>query len=168
MTLGEMCLFVMPPDPRRKRPAASTATAPTRTARQVRERPPAPVLLDTSVLIWWMCDPARLSRLARATLTSPPNGLLISAVSFWEIGAKVRRGRLDLGASFDDFVGTVQSMDSVSILAVDLPTWLDVIDLDWDHGDPADRIIVATAQRHRATLVSSNRAIRAFYSEALW
>ncbi len=156
----------MAPDPRRKRPTASTATV--RPVRQVRERPPAPVLIDTSALIWWMCDPTRLSRLARSALASPPNGLLVSAVSFWEVGAKVRRGRLDLGSSFDDFVTTVQAMENVSILAVDLPTWLDVIDLDWDHGDPADRIIVATARRHRATLVSSDRAILAFYSEAVW
>ncbi len=153
----------MPPDRRPKRPAASTATT-----RKLRERPPAPVMLDTSALIWWMCDPSHLSRLARVTLASPPRGLLISAVSFWEIGIKVRRGRLDLGSSFDDFVTTVQAMESVSILAVDLATWLDVIDLDWDHGDPADRIIVATAQRNRATLVSSDRAIRAFYTEAVW
>jgi PIN domain nuclease of toxin-antitoxin system len=146
---------------------AKRETATPVVVRRVRERPPGPVLIDTSVLIWWMTDVPKLSRLARTVLESNASAL-VSAVSLWEIGMKVRNRKLDLGVEFVDFVRAVESTAELTVLPVDLPTWLGVVELDWDHGDPADRIIVATALRHRATLVSSDRAIRAFYAEAVW
>lgn len=137
-------------------------------ARRVRERPPGPVLLDTAPLLWWIGDPARLSRAALGMVSSPTQALLVSVVSFWEIGSKVRRGQLGLLTSFEEFVAMVSSLERVTVVPVDLPIFLGVVDLEWDHRDPADRIIVATAQRYRAPLVSSDRAIRAFYQDTVW
>jgi PIN domain nuclease of toxin-antitoxin system len=134
----------------------------------VRERPPGPVLLDTAPLLWWIGDPARLSRAALGMVSSPTQALLVSVVSFWEIGSKVRRGQLGLLTSFEEFVAMVSSLERVTVVPVDLPIFLGVVDLEWDHRDPADRIIVATAQRYRAPLVSSDRAIRAFYQDTVW
>ena len=94
--------------------------------------------------------------------------VLVSSVSFWEIGLKAERGMLELGDSFDGFMTRIESMSGLSILPVDLGIWRQVLALDWDHRDPADRIIVATAMHHQATLLSSDRAIRAFFQEAVW
>jgi len=137
--------------------------------RRVRETPARPLLLDTAVLLWWLQDPARLSRAAAAHLASAPNTtVLVSSVSFWEIGLKAERGMLELGDSFDGFMTRIESMSGLSILPVDLVIWRQVLALKWDHRDPADRIIVATAMQHQATLLSSDRAIRAFYQETVW
>ncbi len=125
-------------------------------------------MLDTAALLWWMMDPGHLSPVARALTASPAQQLLVSAVSLWEVGTKMRRGRLELPVSFAELVTTVESLDRVTIVPVDLPIWLAVVDLDWDHRDPADRIVVATAWRHRATLITSDRAIRAFYPDTAW
>jgi PIN domain nuclease of toxin-antitoxin system len=137
-------------------------------ARRVRERAVGPVLIDTSVLLWWLTDPTRLSRAARTYLLSPTQSVLLSAVSLWEIGSKVRRGLIVLPAPFVVFVETIQLMGNVEIVAADLPVWLGVVDLDWKHRDPADRILVATAQRYRVPLITSDRAIREFYPDAIW
>ena len=51
---------------------------------------------------------------------------------------------------------------------VDVLTWIKNIELDWDHRDPADRTIVATASLHACPLVTSDSAIRAFYSQTIW
>lgn len=137
--------------------------------RRVRETPTRPLLLDTAVLLWWLQDPARLSRAAAAHLTSVQHTtVLVSSVSFWEIGLKAERGMLELGDSFDGFMTRIESMSGLSILPVDLVIWRQVLALEWDHRDPADRIIVATAMHHQATLLSSDRAIRTFYQEAVW
>lgn len=146
----------------------SRATARSAAVRRVRERPPGPVLLDTAALLWWMTDPGRLSPVARALTSPATQQLLVSAVSMWEVGTKMRRGRLELPVTFADFVTTVESLDRVTIVPVDLPVWMGVVNLDWDHRDPADRIIVSTAWRHRATLITSDRAIRAFYPDTAW
>nr|WP_158514675.1 type II toxin-antitoxin system VapC family toxin [Gemmatimonas phototrophica] len=138
-------------------------------AKHVRETPVRPLLLDTAVLLWWLQDPARLSRVARSRLaTVQDTPLLVSAVSFWEIGLKAQRGQLDLGDTFNGFMTRIESMSGLSILPVDLAIWRQVLALEWDHRDPVDRIIVATAMQHHATLVSSDRVIRAFYSQTVW
>ena len=137
--------------------------------KRVRETPTRPLLLDTAVLLWWLQDPARLSRAAAAHLASAPHTtVLVSSVSFWEIGLKAERGMLELGDSFDGFMTRIESMSGLSILPVDLGIWRQALALEWDHRDPADRIIVATAMHHQATLLSSDRAIRAFFQEAVW
>ena len=42
------------------------------------------------------------------------------------------------------------------------------LELDWDHKDPADRTIVATAMLLSSSLVTSDRMIKQFYAEAVW
>jgi PIN domain nuclease of toxin-antitoxin system len=147
----------------------SGSPAKKRPAQRVRETPVRPLLLDTAVLLWWLQDPARLSRPARAQLaTVRDRPLMVSSVSFWEIGLKASRGLMDLGDSFDGFMARIESMSGLSILPVDLAIWRQVLALDWDHRDPADRIIVATAMHHQATLLSSDRAIRSFHADTIW
>ena len=94
--------------------------------------------------------------------------LLVSSVSFWEIGLKVGRGLIDLGDSFDGFMTRIDSMSGLSILPVDLTIWRRVLVLESDQRDPADRIIMATATLHHATLLSSDRVIRLFYAGTVW
>ncbi len=94
--------------------------------------------------------------------------MLVSAVSFREIGLKAQRRLPELGDSFDGFITHIESMRGLSVLPVDLAISLQGLTLAWDHGDPADRINVATAIQHQATLVSSDRDIRAYYRETVW
>ena len=55
-----------------------------------------------------------------------------------------------------------------SMCAVDTETWLANLELSWDHRDPADRTIVATAVVNDCPLVTSDRAMRDFYPCAVW
>ena len=47
------------------------------------------VLLDTHTLIWWMVDPARLSKEASAILADTGSRILVSAVVAWELAIKI-------------------------------------------------------------------------------
>jgi PIN domain nuclease of toxin-antitoxin system len=53
-------------------------------------------------------------------------------------------------------------------VSVDVPTWRSVAELSWDHRDPADRIIVVTAQQRDAVLITSDRTIASFYAKTIW
>lgn len=152
--------------PSKRRDASKPSPASSK--RVVRERPASPVLLDTSALIWWVTDAPQLSRKARVVLTDPTQSVLVSAVSFWEIGSNARSGRLVLPSSFSDFVDLVSSIDRVTILSADLAEWLEAADLVWDHRDPADRLIVATARLRSIPLISSDRVIQRFYRSTIW
>ena len=53
------------------------------------------ILLDTHVWLWWVQDPDRIRKQARRRIKTEEsrNGLLVSAVSFWEIALKHSLGK---------------------------------------------------------------------------
>ena len=125
------------------------------------------VVLDTSALIYWTLDPDRLSQAAEQAIAEADR-VCISSISIWEIGVKVKKGKLVLPLSVGDFAKNLERTDRVEILSVDLRTWIGNLELDWDHRDLTDRIIVATAARHASPIVTSNTVIRDFYSRTVW
>ena len=128
---------------------------------------PGVIVLDTSALIFWTLDRDRLSgRASRAISEADRIGL--SSISIWEIGIKVKRGKLDLPLSIEEYTDRLEQIDRLDILPVDARTWIKNLELNWDHRDPADRTIVATASLHACALVTSDSTICAFYSQTVW
>jgi len=56
------------------------------------------ILLDTHIWLWWLHDSSRLSEQVKAAISSEEskNGILISAISVWEIAVKASLGKLTL------------------------------------------------------------------------
>lgn len=125
------------------------------------------VVLDTSAVLFWTLNPEMLSSTA-ATVIAREDQLLMSSISIWEIGIKVKRGKLVLPLSVREYVERLRNVDRVEILAVDELAWLDSLDLEWEHRDPADRVIVATARRFGCPLVTSDTAMAQFYERVVW
>ena len=123
--------------------------------------------VDTSALFFWTLDPARLTETAGRTIDSA-NRVIISSISIWEIALKVRRGALQIRIPVNAYVAELEKIASLEIIPVDTRTWLDSVALEWEHRDPADRVIVSLARQLRCPLVSSDRVIRAFYEDTLW
>jgi len=125
------------------------------------------VVLDTSGLIYWTLDPGHLTPAAARAIDSA-NRILISAISIWEIGIKVKKGRLEIPLELKDYVKRLKTVDKIEIVAVDENMWIANLELDWSHRDPADRTIVATAQWFACPLVTSDAMILAYYPQAIW
>ena len=129
------------------------------------------VLLDTHVWVWWLTPRSPLSRREREALDSLAAGreLNLSAISLWEAQMLHAKGRLDIPHAFPDWLEqaadermlTVLPLDTAAILALDsLPRSF--------HGDPADRLIVATARSRRLPLATHDAAIRRSRTVTLW
>lgn len=113
------------------------------------------LLLDTYILLWATCDPARLSVAALALIEDPDNSLMFSAASLWEITIKrslsradfnvdprlLRRGLLDNG--YEEL-----AIGSGHALALD--------GLAHHQKDPFDRILVAQANFEGLLLITSD------------
>ena len=125
------------------------------------------IVLDTSALIFWTLDPDRLSQAADQAIAAAGRRCL-SSISIWEIGIKVRQNRLALPLPMAEYVEKLKTVQGVEIAPVDERIWLKNLELDWDHRDPADRTIVATAMLSSCPLVTSDRNIRSFYAESIW
>ena len=125
------------------------------------------VVLDTSALLFWTLDRARLSE-AAASAIADADRVLVSSISIWEIGIKVSMSRLSIPIPVREYAEQLQLVDRVEILPVDTETWLTNLELQWEHRDPADRSIVATALLRSCPLVTSDTTIRAFYPQSVW
>jgi len=119
-------------------------------------------LLDTHAVLWWKGDERRLSRRAlRAIEDSGP--LLLSPISIWEISTLLRLGRIELDRDLFTWVrdlldGAVEIASLSAAAAAEAGRWT----AEEFHGDPADRLIYATALDLRVPLVSKDRRLHDF------
>jgi len=121
------------------------------------------ILLDTHALIWWVASPRELSaRASRAIRTAAAqHALIASAISVFEITTACRRGRLQFTVPVDTWLDALQSLPELRIEPVTdrIARMAGTFD-DAAPGDPADRIIAATAMTCRARLVSADQRLR--------
>lgn len=125
------------------------------------------MILDTCVLLWRAFEKEKLSKKAM-NATSNASELLINSISIWEIGIKIKRKRLKIPISIQSLVHRLKEIDGVRIISVDENIWLESLKLKWNHNDPADRVIVATARILDMPIVTDDREMRKFYKKVIW
>ncbi len=130
------------------------------------------IVLDTHVLVWWVNGDDTLSRKARQAIQKELDGgeIIVSAISAWEIAMLVEREKLVLSMDVESWLATVAEIDAVRIVPVDVAISLKSVSLPGEfHKDPADRMIVATARRLAAPLVTKDEKIRAYaHVKTIW
>jgi PIN domain nuclease of toxin-antitoxin system len=62
----------------------------------------------------------------------------------------------------------LENLHWLTIVPVDTAIWLQNLSLPWEHRDPADRTIVATAMLRGLPLLSKDRTIAGFFPDTLW
>jgi len=130
------------------------------------------IVLDTHALVWWVAGDAALSKKAKAAIDHEQDGgqIIVSAISAWEIAMLVERERLALSMEVQSWLATVAQIESVSFVPVDVEIACRSVQLPGAfHRDPADRIIVATARKLAAPLVTVDDKIRAYaHVKSIW
>jgi PIN domain nuclease of toxin-antitoxin system len=119
------------------------------------------IVLDTHVLIWLAVAPKRLTEVARGAIEMDGEPA-ISTVSAQEISYLVTRGRIELDRPTRTWIGDVLSAHDVQPIApsVAVAVRAGSISQNEFHGDPADRLIYATAVEQGARLVTADRRLR--------
>lgn len=129
------------------------------------------ILLDTHVWLWWLLGSPRLPAKERAALdrAGARRAVRLAAVSLWEAQMLHAKGRLTLDRAFDVWIREAAGIGVVEIVPLDVEVVIALADLPAAfHGDPADRLIVATARAHRLPLATHDRAIRSSRAVKLW
>ena len=113
------------------------------------------ILLDTHIWAWtldsqWNLSPAAMDAIERAET------IFVSPVSFLEIGQRVKAGQWpemvpyvhQLSALLEGLGGTVAALEpSICV---------DAAMMDWDHRNPFDRLLAATARYYALPIVSAD------------
>ena len=119
------------------------------------------IVLDTHALLWWTLDPEKLSKkAAKVCAEIEKECAYMSSISIWELGVKIRNGKLDIGMSIRDYTERLKRLGCIEIVPVDEGIWIRSLELDWEHRDPADRAIVATALTRGLPLLTKDDVIR--------
>jgi PIN domain nuclease of toxin-antitoxin system len=124
-------------------------------------------LLDTHVLLWWLSGGSRLSATAADAIDTAER-VLVSPISCWEIGMLARAGRIRLDRPIASWIARVldDRRSAVAQLSPEAAGWAGALDDARFPGDPADRLIYATALEHRIPLISKDERLRAFAAVA--
>jgi PIN domain nuclease of toxin-antitoxin system len=118
------------------------------------------IVVDTHVLIWDALRPELLSDNAKKALTkaNENDGILLCEISLWEIAMLVKKGRISLGASYQEFIRLVllsknYQLQGITPEIAELSTQLS----EDINNDPADRIIAATSLVMGFPLITADR-----------
>jgi PIN domain nuclease of toxin-antitoxin system len=129
------------------------------------------VVLDTHMWVWWLTPQSPLTRAERLALdrSAENRELHISAISLWEVQLLHAKQRLQLPTSFAEWIVRAADPRLVAVLPLDVDVVIASDELPQAfHGDPADRLIVATARAHAMPLATHDAAIRKSRAIALW
>lgn len=128
------------------------------------------IVLDTHAWVWWAGETDDLSAAASEAI-SEADEVGVCTISCWEVAMLVQRGRLALTTDVETWVAAALAMPRVIEIRLDARTATRAGGLDRDSfpGDPADRIIYATAREHGVRLVSRDERITEFDpARVLW
>lgn len=120
------------------------------------------LLLDTCAAVWAAAADPSLRPGARKAIEDAARGgdLYLSPITAWEIATLARKGRLELAVSPQAFVDQLFGRAGI----VEAPIHPEIALLAGSlagefHGDPADRLIVATAIVHGLRVVTRDERI---------
>lgn len=125
------------------------------------------LLLDTCAVIW-LFNRSRMTEESRTAIAdAATNGVLfVSPFSGWEIATLAKKGRIALTMSSQKWFQHVAEHPAVTMAPLGHELLIDSCSLPAEPpGDPADRIIVATARHMRLTVVTRNRPILDYASQ---
>jgi PIN domain nuclease of toxin-antitoxin system len=128
------------------------------------------LVLDTHIWIWLMEGAPDLKPKLRKRIEAcaREGELLVSAISTWEVGMLEAKGRITFDQECADWVRDALSAPGIRLapLSPDIAVASTRLPGDF-HGDPADRMIVATARAHACPLVTADADIITYSKSGL-
>jgi len=119
-------------------------------------------VLDTHVLLWALLQPEELSQEIKdqINLAQENSQLFLSSISLWEIAMLKFKKRINIYEPIKEFLESITNIAGVVIKDISPEIAAEsILLMDNFHGDPADRIIVATAKSYGAILLTRDQKI---------
>jgi PIN domain nuclease of toxin-antitoxin system len=117
------------------------------------------IVLDTHAWLWLVSDPEQLGSAGRRAIARD-RSRGIAAITCWEVAMLVARGRIELDRDPVTWMDDALAAEDVELLPLTPAVAVASTQLGSFHGDPADRLIVATALTHGAVLITKDERIR--------
>jgi len=125
-------------------------------------------LLDTHALLWWWSNDDRLAGVASQVIADEANEIFVSAASVWEIATKHRIGKLPEAGRVLPGIGGHIARSRFSEFPISLAHAELAGNMQGDHRDPFDRMLIAQARLEALSLISNDRLFAAFGVRLIW
>jgi PIN domain nuclease of toxin-antitoxin system len=102
------------------------------------------LLLDTHPFIWFLNGDNQLKLHLKSIISDTSNRCFVSIASLWEIALKSKLGKLELKGEFNRIADFLADND-IELLPITFEHLQRLMQLDFHHRDPFDRIIIAQA-----------------------
>lgn len=122
------------------------------------------ILLDTHVLVWLLEDSQRLGTSAREMIQANTGWIMLSAMTFWELSMLQSKRQISLSVPLPVLLGKVTTESLMTIVPVTAEIAMDANGLPSLHGDPVDRLLMATARSLDCPLMTADHVIRDYAS----
>lgn len=121
------------------------------------------LLLDTHTLLWLTEQAPNLGKAARQSCDAAlaAGELAVPTVVFFELGWALKRGRAEGPSNIREWRIKLLSL-GLREISLSAEMAIQAMDLDDLHGDPIDRMIVATALTEDAVLLTADRPLLAW------
>jgi len=113
------------------------------------------IVLDTHVWLWWINRDQQIKPAWRS-LIEASDRIGVSAISCFEVAWLARHGRITLSCSIESWFEKALTGSGVTLLPITPEIACQCVALPGHHGDPQDRLIIATALAHTAKLISAD------------
>jgi PIN domain nuclease of toxin-antitoxin system len=128
-------------------------------------------LLDTHIWIWWNMNPQKLSsRIIKLIQDKDYDELILSAISPWEFCKLIEKKKLAVSCSQLEWLDVALEMEGLRLAPVTpLISYKSTTLKEPFNNDPADQIIVATAQIENAVILSADKIIQDYpHIKTIW
>jgi len=120
------------------------------------------LLLDTHTWIWYATGDKTITNKIKNDIEQARDeqSLFIAAISLWEISMLEKKGRIVLNMPCLEWIDMSMAKLGLQVIPLTAKVAVESCNLPGDfHGDPADRLIVATARHNNFLLLTRDTKI---------
>lgn len=114
------------------------------------------VLLDTHIWVWWLNDKHRYLSTKQIDCIEQSERVAVSVVSCFEVAQIVKKGRLILPLTVNEWLQAALTPAGVELLPLSVGIACSAANLTDIHKDPFDRLIIATVLDYQCKLMSAD------------
>jgi PIN domain nuclease of toxin-antitoxin system len=125
------------------------------------------LLIDTHAFLWYITGDKQLSAKSISSINEKSNRCFVSIASIWEIVIKMSTGKLEIIGGFEIIEDFLKNND-FEVLPIDLDDTRTLLQLDFHHRDPFDRIIISQAINGALKIISKDKLFRGYDITVIW
>ena len=125
------------------------------------------LLWDTHTFIWLILGDNKLSEKAKNEIENPKNEHFLSIASLWEIGIKVKLGKLEILKPFENIIDDV-TKNGINILPINFKHLVESMNLELHHRDPFDRLIISQGKAENMSIISRDEVFDKYINYRIW